>query len=187
MPLLPLEPFVYPENLLTEDVLSTEADVRWWVLQTRPRAEKQIARRFLRRSVPFFLPLYQKQWRKSGRLFTSHMPLFPGYLFLHGDFQARLVALETNLVARTIPVDDQAQFRNDLARVHHLMTTGASLSPEERLVAGTRVEILRGPFVGLEGKVLRRGKKLKLFVEVQLLQRGVSVEIESWMVQRLDV
>ena len=36
---------------------------------------------------------------------------------------------------------------------------------------------------GLEGKILHRGKKLHFFIEVQLLQQGVSVEIESWMFQ----
>jgi transcriptional antiterminator RfaH len=48
------------------------------------------------------------------------------------------------------------------------------------------VEIISGPFAGLEGKVLRRGKQLKLFVEVRFLQQGVSVEIESWMIQPLE-
>ena len=43
------------------------------------------------------------------------------------------------------------------------------------------IEITAGPLTGLEGKILRRGKQLKFFVEVQFLQRGVSVEIESWM------
>ena len=38
---------------------------------------------------------------------------------------------------------------------------------------------------GLTGKVLRRGKDLHFFIEVQFLQRGVSVEIESWMFQAL--
>src|SRR5262249_14201808 len=185
MPLLPLEPFLYPEDLLSQKTATEAEPTRWWVLHTRPRAEKSLARRFLSRNLPFFLPLHKRQWRSRGRLLCSHVPLFPGYIFLHGDYQTRVTALETNLIARCLPVDDQARLHADLARVYHLMATGEPLTPEDRLQAGARVEIIHGPLAGLEGKVLRRGKQLKFFVEVQLLQRGVSVEIESWMIQPL--
>jgi transcriptional antiterminator RfaH len=187
MPLLPLEPFLYPEDLF-EPVSppSTDASWQWWVLHTRPRAEKSLARTFHQRSLAFFLPLYQRQWRSRGRLRRSFVPLFPGYLFLYGDSQARLTALETNLVARVLPVEDQPQLQADLMRVHRLIRSDTPLTPEARLEPGTRVAITSGPLAGLEGKILRRGKQWKFFVEVQFLQRGVSAEVESWMIQRVD-
>jgi transcriptional antiterminator RfaH len=187
MPLLPLEPFLFPENLLENPLPDGCDQTRWWVLHTRPRAEKSLARRFLGRQLPFFLPLYKRTWRSRGRTLCSHVPLFPGYLFLRGDGGARLTALETNLVARCIPVADQQQLQADLERVYHLMATGEPLTPEERLAAGAPVEIISGPLAGLEGKVIRRGRQLRFLVEVQLLQRGVSVEVESWMIQPLDL
>jgi transcription antitermination factor NusG len=113
------------------------------------------------------------------------MPLFPGYVFLHGEGDARWTALETNQVARVIEVVDQRQLHNDLVRVHQLMVSGRPLTPEERLEPGATVEIIRGPFTGLSGKVIKRGKGLRLVVEVRLLQQGVSAEIESWMVRAL--
>jgi hypothetical protein len=39
----------------------------------------------------------------------------------------------------------------------------------------------------MAGKILRRGKQLRFVVEVQLLQQGVSVELESWMIQPAGV
>jgi transcription antitermination factor NusG len=185
MPLLSLEPFIYPEDLLSPSAEVGRVPGQWWVLHTRPRAEKVLARRFLDREVPFFLPLYQREWRNRGRLFRSHLPLFPSYIFLHGDHQLRLAALETNLVAHVLQVENQDQLQGDLARVYHLITTGAALTPEERLEPGSPVEIIKGPLTGLEGKVLRRGKHLKFFVEVQFLRRAVSVEVEGWMIQPL--
>jgi transcription antitermination factor NusG len=184
MPLLPLETFVFPPDLFTGPS-SGHADGAncWWALHTRPRAEKSLARRLLARDIPFFLPLYQRQARVRGRLFCSHLPLFPGYLFLRGEGQFRLAALETNLVVRVLPVVDQDQLQKELTHVYQLVASGAPLSPEDQLQPGRRVEVTAGPLIGLEGKVLRRGKRLKFFVEVQLLQRGVSVEVESWMIQ----
>jgi transcriptional antiterminator RfaH len=181
MPLLSLEPFIHPERVL--DHPADAAPGRWWVLHTRPRAEKTLARRLLDRDVPFFLPLYQRQWRNRGRQFRSYLPLFPGYVFLHGDDRQRLAALETNLVAQVLPAEDQSRLRADLRRVHQLITTGAPVTPEDRLEPGDPVAIVKGPFAGLEGTVLRRGKQLRFVVEVHLLRRAVSVEVESWMVE----
>jgi transcriptional antiterminator RfaH len=183
MPLLPLEPFVYPDDLLRSPQAVLDGPARWWALHTRPRAEKTLARKFLNHGLAFFLPLYQRQWRGKGRMHRSYLPLFAGYIFLHGDEEARLHALETNLVARWLPVPDQPKLHSDLARVYHLITAEVPLTPEDGLLPGTRVEITRGPLAGLEGTVLRRGKQLRVFVEVEFLQRGVSVEIESWMLE----
>jgi transcription antitermination factor NusG len=155
------------------------------VLHSRPRAEKALARKFLGRGLAFYLPLHQRQWRTRGRLFSAHLPLFPGYVFLHGDAQARLHALETNAVVHCLPVADQAQLQEDLARVHRLIASGAPLLPEAQLRPGGRVEIVAGPFAGMQGKVLKVGKRLKFLVEVRFLQQGVSVEVDGWMIQPL--
>jgi transcriptional antiterminator RfaH len=182
MPLLPLEPFLYPDTLLAE-AGPLPGPGRWWVLHTRPRAEKALARRFLSREVPFFLPLYKHSRRSRGRTLTSHVPLFPGYVFLHGDGGERLLALETNLVAQVLPVPDQSQLHADLARVHRLMASDSPLSPQPRLAPGTPVRIISGVFAGMEGTVLRDGRNLRLLVEVRFLHQGVSVEIEAWMLE----
>jgi transcriptional antiterminator RfaH len=183
MPLLPLEPYLFPGDLFEDPAPVVNSPERWWVLHSRPRAEKALARQLLARSLPFFLPLHHRQWRSRGRLQSSYLPLFPGYVFLRGDDDGRVAALTTNLVAHVLPVPDQNQLVADLIRVNHLIVSGSPLTPEDRLEPGTLVEITAGPFAGMEGKILRSGKNLRFFVEVQFLQRGVSVEIESWMFQ----
>jgi len=122
----------------------------------------------------------------GGRVRTAHSPLFPGYLFLRGDDDDRVAALESNLVARSLPVDDQERLEPSLTAVLHLMLADLPLHPENRIGPGTLVEIIDGPLAGLTGQVVRRGKALRFVVEVELLQRGVSVEIERWMFRPLD-
>jgi transcription antitermination factor NusG len=185
MPLLPLEAFVYPEDLFAASESGVPGDCRWWVLHTRPRAEKALSRRLLALGQRFFLPLFKKQWRNSKRSFCAYHPLFAGYLFLFGDSQDRLHALETNLVARMLAVEDQVQMQRDLARVHQLMLAGAPLWPESQLQPGTWVRIISGPLMGMAGKIITRHNKMRFFVEVRFLQQGVSLDIESWMIERL--
>jgi transcription antitermination factor NusG len=182
MPLLALEPSVFPADLFCPGEGSASAG-RWWVLHTRPRAEKALAQKLLGREISFFLPLYERRWRNWGRLFCSHIPLFPGYVFLRGDREQRLAALETKQVARVLEVEDQQQLQVDLERVHRLIVSKVALTPENRLQAGTVVVITSGSLEGMKGKVLSHGKQLRLVIEVEFLQRGVSVEIESWQVQ----
>jgi transcriptional antiterminator RfaH len=189
MPLLPLEPFLYPHDLLelpTGEGKAQGPEGSWWALHSHPRAEKSLARKLLGAGVAFFLPLYRKEWRSQGRLRSSYAPLFPGYLFLHGDDRARLEALKTNQVARLLPVHDGPELHADLARVYQVMQGGLLLEPEERIQPGMPVRIVSGALEGLEGKVLRRGKGLRFVVEVHFLQRGVSVEIEAHRVRPLD-
>jgi transcriptional antiterminator RfaH len=186
MPILPLEPFVFPEHLFENLEAVGQGEERWWVLHTRPRAEKALARGLLKRNQPFFLPLYKRQWRSHGRLFNAHLPLFPGYIFLHGDSHARLLALETNQVARVIHVENQGQLQKDLIQIQRLMNSGVSLVPEDCLQPGMQVEIISGPLAGMEGRILRRNNSSRFFVEVHFLQQGVSVDIEGWMIKPLN-
>src|SRR5262249_59315386 len=99
MPLLPLEPYLYPENLLQTVPADEQGEARWWVLHTRPRAEKALARQCIAQSLAFFLPVYPKRWRSGGRLLPSPPPLFPRYVFLDGDLQDPPPARQTNLLA----------------------------------------------------------------------------------------
>lgn len=183
MPLLGLEPFIHPPDLLSSPI--AEGEGTWLALHTRPRAEKTLARKLLAGDIPFFLPLYKRQWRNRGRLFCSHLPLFPSYVFIRGNSDARLQAMETNLVAQVLTVPNQGQLTEDLHRIFQVVESGLDLTREEQLLPGTPVEIIKGPLATTCGKVLRQGAKLRLVVEVQFLNQGVSVDIESWMLREI--
>ncbi|HEV3448661.1 MAG TPA: transcription termination/antitermination NusG family protein [Gemmataceae bacterium] len=186
MPLLPREPMTFPEDLFLNGAPEVEQASGWWVLHTKPRTEKSLARKCLQSATPFFLPQYERRWRSQGRMRTAHLPLFPGYLFLFGDEQSRLKALKTNLVVNCLTVADQSQLNSDLMRLYRLITSGAPLTPEERLSPGMWVEITNGPLAGLTGQIIRRGGNARFVVEVQFIQRGVSAELEGWTIQPID-
>jgi transcription antitermination factor NusG len=183
MPLLDLEPFVSSDDLLSNPDQPSEEGAFWWVLHTRPRAEKSLARKLYERGHDFFLPLHKNRWFANGRWRTSYLPLFPGYLFVQGDGGLRNVVLSTNQVAHVIPVVDQAGLHADLAAVYRAMQSGMLMVPEERLYPGAPVQIISGALKGLTGTVQRRGKDTRFVIQVSLLQRGVSVAVEGWMIQ----
>jgi transcriptional antiterminator RfaH len=182
MSIVPKEPSLFPEDLFDLS-LAGGPPARWWVLYTRARAEKALGRQLLGRKTSFFLPLHESRRRARGRVVATQIPLFPGYVFLYGDAEARLHALMTNLVSRCLWVEDQAQLQDDLCRVYRLIESGAPLTPEQRLQPGSLVEITCGALAGTRGKVLSCGKQLRFTVEIQFLQQGVSLDVESWMLR----
>lgn len=179
MPLLPTEPMFAPDNLFSIARTPVAGERRWWVLHTRPRAEKALARHCRARQIAYFLPQFEQRNRVSGRVRVSHLPVFPSYLFLFGTPDCRVGALESNQVANSLPVADQNAFFAQIAAVQQVVASGADVLPEEGLRPGTPVAIITGPFAGLVGKVIRQGTKSRLYVEIPMLNRGMSVEIET--------
>ena len=183
MPLLPPEPACFPENLLTDPTLLTARSGRWWAVYTKAKGEKALARHLRSRAVPHYLPLHRHSWRNKGRTFTSYLPLFPGYVFLHGDDQARVAALESNLISRVLDVPDQERLANDLRRVDRMLAADIPVERADALLPGQAVDIIAGPFQGLRGTLVRHGNQLRLVVAVTFLQQAVSAEVEGWMVE----
>jgi transcriptional antiterminator RfaH len=183
MPCLPLEPFLHPGDLLDEESRERCRLFDWSVLHTKPRAEKALARKLFGEEVCFFLPLSRKALKNRAGARPAYLPLFPGYVFLLGDEGSRIKALKTNQVVNCLAVPDQQELHEDLRHVYQLMNCATGLVTEPRLTRGARVEITAGPFAGMTGTILRRGSELRFAVEIHFLQQGVSVEMESWMLE----
>jgi transcription antitermination factor NusG len=181
MPVLCLEPMVWPDSLL-DSRMDGDFGEQWWVLHVKPRAEKSLARKCLTRQARYFLPQYRRQHIGPGRAKDSYLPLFPGYLFLYGTERERLLALETNLVVHVLSVPNQSELFDDLKRINQVIESGLPMAPEERLQPGMPVAIVDGPLAGLQGTVIRRKNRMTLTLKVSFLQQGASVEIDSWMV-----
>jgi transcription antitermination factor NusG len=183
MPILPREPDVWPEDLF--DQASSEG--AWWALYTLPRREKDLMRRLLRMEIPFYGPLVKRRSRSpAGRSRTSHVPLFPGYVFLYGSEEQRYRSLTTNCVSRCLQVSDGVQLAQDLRQIHQLISSEAPLTPESRIEPGMRIRVRSGPLAGLEGGVIRRRGTDRLLVIVHFLQQGASVQLEDYQVERID-
>jgi hypothetical protein len=187
MPVLPLEPYVYPDDLLELPPPSPDSDSeRWWVVHTKPRTEKCLARWLRLNRIPYYLPLYARRFYHRTKLVTSYLPLFPSYVFLRGDSDARLAVFRTGYAVQTINPLDQVQLQNDLQRVRIMLDSGVSVTPEERIQPGQWVEIRSGPLKGLQGKVVRVGPNLRFLVEIDFLRRGASCEVDGWQLRVID-
>jgi transcription antitermination factor NusG len=161
------------------------ASRRWWVVHTKSRQEKSVARELLGREIPFYLPQVRKTGLQRGRKTSSYIPLFAGYLFMFGNESDRYSSMKTNRVAQFLPVADEGRFVHELRDIARLIECGSPLTVEARLQAGDRVRIKSGALVGVEGTVIERRRKCRVMVAVNLIQRGVSVEIDDFLLEPL--
>jgi transcriptional antiterminator RfaH len=186
MPILQAEPDCFPDNLFLgeTDSTATREGRGWWVLHTRPRQEKSLVRDLSHRGIPFFLPLVHHRCRIRGRVLTSYIPLFTGYVFLLGRQDERIAALATGRVVRGLDVADQDSLWSDLRQVRQLLASGAPVTLEERLVPGMTVEINGGALSGLKGKIIRVASGRRFVVEVDFIQKGASVLLDDYLLAR---
>ncbi|MBN2579765.1 MAG: antitermination protein NusG [Pirellulales bacterium] len=185
MPILREEPSMFPETLL-EAPDPEGLERRWLVLYTKARQEKALARELRSFQIPFYLPLVKKIHHARGRKRTSFMPLFSGYVFLFAAEPERVRSLTTNRVSRVLAVEDAGQLLFDLRQLQQLIDSNAPLTIEQRLAPGHRVRVKQGALLGLEGTVLVRRGETRLLVRVNFLQKGASVEVDDYFLEKLD-
>ena len=175
-----------PPSLHPEEARFDLLEGLWWVVHTKPRQEKALARDLLRSSIPYFLPMYEARRRSRGRSWKTVLLLFPGYVFFCGDEEDRLRVLETGRVAKLIPVRDQAALVAELSSLRRVMEAGLGVDPYPALKTKSRCRVRSGPLQGMEGQVLRRKGKARFIVTVSILGQGASVEIDGNELEPLD-
>ena len=151
----------------------------WFVLRTRSRQEKMLAADLSARGISHFLPLTTCTKYYGGKKLIVDLPIFTGYLFLRGDLEAAYTADRTRRVAQIIRVNDQEALDRQLRNLHLALSRGAPLDPFPYLRAGVRVEVREGPFRGLEGVIEPGGRRNRLILQIEILGRAVSLEIDA--------
>jgi transcription antitermination factor NusG len=120
------------------------------------------------------------------RKFTVELPLFPSYVFLRGSIEEAYDSNRTKRVANVISVNNQTQIDWELHNLFLVMENGASLDPFPYLTTGTRVEVRAGPFRGVQGVIDSRLKSDRLILQIDMLGRAVSLEVDGALLDVVD-
>lgn len=189
MPILPKQRDLFPDTLLDEQadragIVSNSA--AWVAFYTLARREKDLMRKLEAARIPFYAPMVKRRLHSAGgRVRSSYVPLFPGYVFCPVDDDQRRAALATNTVARWLPIPDSGMLVSDLRAIKRLIDTEKPLTPEARIEPGQPVRVRSGPLRGMEGMVLKRRGEERLLVAVRFLNQGASIELEDVDLERL--
>ena len=169
------------EALAQIDIMRN-VDIRphWYVAYTLPRHEKSVADRLINQNVETYLPLYSSVRTWNRRRVEVELPLFPGYVFVKMIITDRVRVLAHPGVIRLVGFNGNAVALPD-GEVERLRSSLATwkAKPYPFLTAGKQVKIRSGPFVGLEGRIIRRKGRMRLIVSLELIQRAILLEMDA--------
>jgi transcription antitermination factor NusG len=167
------------------------AEPRWYAVYTRSRHEKQVDLMLRRQSLETYLPLRRTWSRRRDRRVTVELPALPGYLFvrcvLYGEVRASLK--KTPGVVRLVENAGQPCVipEEEIESLRLVLARSFDVEAHPYLNVGDRVEVVRGPFVGARGLLVRVAPgRHKLVVAIEWINRAVAVEIDALDVERCD-
>lgn len=160
-------------------MLPREEAEQWFAAYTTPRHEKAVVRQFGVRHLESFLPLFtsMRRW-KNGCHVAVEQPLFPGYVFVHLPRRRWVDVLQVpgviSLVSSgrqpsPLPAQEIESLREGLPCRQY--------EPHPGLAAGDKVGIVKGPFAGMTGVLLRKKKDYRVVLTLELIMQSVAVEI----------
>jgi transcriptional antiterminator NusG len=152
---------------------------RWYVVRTRSRHEKTVRDQLVGRDVETFLPVVERWSRWKDRRKKVAFPLFPGYCFARFPLVERVRVLNVVGVADLLGTGGRPEPVSDLEieAIQRLTQTTLQYDPHPFLAMGMDVEVVRGPLVGVRGKLLRKDRMTRLVLAVTLIRQAAVVEI----------
>ncbi|MCC6678458.1 MAG: hypothetical protein IT436_15090 [Phycisphaerales bacterium] len=167
-------------------VSARAADGAWHVAHTRPRQEKALGEALTALGIACFVPLVRHIRYYAHRKRIVDLPLFQSYAFLFGTRDHAHQAIRTKRIAHVLPVEDQARLEHELLQIDRAIAGHAAFDPYPFLAVGKRVAVTAGPFRGLEGLIDERRSPHRLVLNVSLLGRATSLEIDASLLEVID-
>ena len=156
---------------------------KWFVLQTKPRKEKIVLQQIEQKKIEVYSPFIEKIRIWSDRKKKIQVPLFSGYVFIHGDESERIRA-----ITDTIGAMKYIYFQKRPAVVSDMeieIIKQALLSPEKisieekRIKKGDLIVVSHGLFKGMKGYVNEFRGKYKLTVNLEELSYSFNIILNS--------
>jgi transcription antitermination factor NusG len=166
---------------LPADPIPDAVGQSWFAIWTRSRHEQTVREQLERKGFPAFLPTIRRWSRWKDRKKQIDWPLFPGYCFARMGRASRLSVLKCSGVVSIVsfngeiaPIPD-----HEIAAIRRLVETDLLFDPCPLIREGMLVEVVHGPLRGVIGRLVRKGSHARLVLSVELIGRGVSVEVDA--------
>ena len=159
------------------------------MVHTKPRNEKKVYEQILGKEIEAYLPTVETIRYWSDRKKKLQVPLFPGYVFVHGDESERVSAIRN-----TYGAIKSVMFQKRLAVISEEEISNIKISmnapdrvriEETRIMVGDLVEITYGIFKGLKGFITQIRGNYKMIVSIAELNTTLSVQLSNAEVKLL--
>lgn len=152
----------------------------WYALYTKPKHEFKAKTELHSVSIECYLPtiIVTKRW--SDRKKKIEEPVFKGYIFINVNEKERLIALQQSAIVSTICFQGKPSIipEWEIENLKKILSSNPEIFISDKIVTGTKVKIIDGPFRDVIGVVTeyKKGENY-LAVSIDLLQRSVLVRL----------
>lgn len=140
----------------------------WYVLYTKPKAEKKAADQLSRIGIEVYCPLVTKMSQWSDRLKKVEVPLFTSYVFVNiEDSKRDTVFAVPGVVRYLFWLGKPAIVRDEeISNIKQWLTDEVATVEMENIRKGDTLEIKEGPFKSHTGLVQQVNKNtVRLLIE----------------------
>lgn len=158
-------------------------DGDWIAVHVRTGCEKIVSVRLRDRGYEEFLPMAQ-DLTACTRKATVQRALFPGYVFCRYAETHEYPIVRIPAVIRLVgesrgPLSiSEAEVQN----LRRVVDSGIYSEPWKFVEIGHEVIVKRGVLQGMRGILVEARKRSRLVINIELLGRGVAVEMPAWNV-----
>jgi transcription antitermination factor NusG len=160
---------------------------RWYAAYTKSRTEKKILARLMETGFEAYLPIRRKRHQWSDRLKWVEEPLIKSYIFIRVNEKDYYNAINTQGLVCYVTFEGKAAPIPDrqIEVLKMLLNEGAEMEvTNERIAAGEKIIVIKGPLVGMPGEMVEyRGKK-KVLVRLGSTGTNILVTIDLELIEK---
>jgi transcription antitermination factor NusG len=149
----------------------------WFVIHTKPRWEKKFASYCQKNAVNYYLPLYDSVREYNNRKVMFKIPLFSGYIFVKCSPADKSLLLRSGSIVRFIKVPDEEELLYDLSNIYQSLNKNVPFTPHAFVKEGYTVQIINGPYAGIEGLVIDANYPGQVIVGIHLIQQAICIKV----------
>ncbi len=162
----------------------SSAPARWYVAQTKPKAERRVSQWLETKGIEAFIPKMEIKRKRRNRAVTLIEPVFPGYVFVRIEPRPNswnklkwTPGIKTILGYDGVPSPIPGEVIEGLRE-----RTGAEsfIQPNPKFNKGEKVRIVDGPLRGLMGVIeeARPGKeRVRILMEILRMPTRVLARV----------
>ncbi len=152
----------------------------WYALYTRPRHEKKAFDLLIEKGATAYLPLLLTVREYKTRKKKVELPLFPSYMFCEFEYKDRFTILETHGIIKIVNFNGVPAIVPEwqIEAMRTVLLKPESLRLENYFKQGDLVQVMSGPFKGLQGTVVNKKGESRLVITIDGIMQTLSVNID---------
>ena len=168
-------PLFFESQLINDDcyLIGTSPEHRWYPVYCKPNKEKKLSELATQKNISWYLPTFLHHRMTRGHRVESHIPMFPGYVFLLLNRQQNWQVKTSGLIIRILPVTEKTeqQIIEDLNNIRkfELISRTQPVKVRADLIPGKRFIISNGKLKGTEGVIVKIKNRTEFIVHLDFL------------------